>query len=913
MQVNRTSRTLVAALLVGVGLAAGVLAGGSSGAARAARPRVSQTLSYSCAVPVLGIQVFSATVDGSSPATVGAGEPLTVTGYTATTVIPANLIDDLIALGASTLAGDVTVADVDATAAVPTTLNAAATPVPFSVTLAEGQPADVTLPPLSVGPFTAGASGTIDISPGDLTIEGTFPVLGAASITCTPAAPPTPVVTSTTIVPGRLAVQTSSLPAGSVGVPYEAPLAAVGGTPPYTWSVTGGALPPGLTLGASTGIITGTPTAVDNGVVTVGVTDAAHPADAAVSGPLPLTVGQTVSPRTLTAWGQIGQPGNTLASDDPVPTPVALPAGVSATATASGVDDALALTSSGTVVAWGHNADGQLGDGTTTDRATPVAVLLPAGVTAAALSAGAFHNAVLTTAGGIETWGANYYGQLGDGTTTGRTAPVAVSLPGGATAVAVSAGGAHTLALTSTGAVWAWGRNADGQLGDGTTTDRDVPVAVRLPAGVTVTAIAAGGGHSLALTSTGSVLAWGAGGSGQLGDGTTTDRDVPVAVQLPAGVTVTAIAAGGAHSLALTSAGSVLAWGAGASGQLGDGTGAERPTPVAVDLPAGTTVRAVVAGASDSLALTSTGAIWSWGYNHYGQLGTGSRVDSRTPVPVDLPAGAAAIDLGAGTDANAALALLAPAPLSGTGYWTVAADGGLFAFGDAAYAGSMGGKPLNRPIVGMAAHAHTGYWLVAADGGVFAYGGAGYFGSSAASPLVAPVVGMAATPDGDGYWLVAADGGVFAYGDAGFHGSMGGKPLNRPIVGMAATPDGHGYWLVASDGGIFAFGDAGFHGSRGASALVAPVVGVAGSPTGQGYWLVAADGGIFAYGDAGFHGSMGGTVLNAPMVGIAPTPDGGGYWTVAADGGIFAFGTADYFGSMGGRPLDRPMVGMAGA
>ncbi len=164
----------------------------------------------------------------------------------------------------------------------------------------------------------------------------------------------------------------------------------------------------------------------------------------------------------------------------------------------------------------------------------------------------------------------------------------------------------------------------------------------------------------------------------------------------------------------------------------------------------------------------------------------------------------------------------------GAGYWEVASDGGVFAFGDAAFYGSMGGRPLDRPVVGTAATPDdAGYWEVAADGGIFAFGDAAFYGSMGGRPLVAPIVGMAATPDGAGYWEVAADGGIFAFGDAAFYGSMGGKPLNRPIVGMAATPDGAGYWEVASDGGIFAFGDAAFYGSMGGQPLVAPVVSAA--------------------------------------------------------------------------------------
>ncbi len=251
---------------------------------------------------------------------------------------------------------------------------------------------------------------------------------------------------------------------------------------------------------------------------------------------------------------------------------------------------------------------------------------------------------------------------------------------------------------------------------------------------------------------------------------------------------------------------------------------------------------------------------------------------------------------------------------TGTGYWDVASDGGVFAFGDATFHGSTGGIPLNQPVVGMAPTPDgKGYWEVASDGGIFAFGDATFHGSMGGIPLDKPVVGMAPTPDGKGYWEVASDGGIFAFGDATFHGSTGGIPLNQPVVGMAPTPDGKGYWEVASDGGIFAFGDATFHGSMGGIPLDKPVVGMAPTPDGKGYWEVASDGGIFAFGDATFHGSMGGIPLNQPVVGMAPTPDGKGYWEVASDGGIFAFGDATFHGSMGGIPLDKPVVGMAPA
>ncbi|MGI8685935.1 MAG: PQQ-dependent sugar dehydrogenase [Acidimicrobiales bacterium] len=210
----------------------------------------------------------------------------------------------------------------------------------------------------------------------------------------------------------------------------------------------------------------------------------------------------------------------------------------------------------------------------------------------------------------------------------------------------------------------------------------------------------------------------------------------------------------------------------------------------------------------------------------------------------------------------------------------------------APFLGSTGALRLASPVVGMAGTpSGNGYWLVASDGGIFAFGDARFVGSTGAIRLAKPVVGMAATPSGQGYRLVASDGGIFAFGDARFFGSTGAIRLAAPIVGMASTPSGQGYWLVASDGGIFAFGDARFLGSTGAITLARPVVGMSAAPSGQGYWLVASDGGIFAFGDAAFAGSTGAVRLAKPVVGMAAgrAAAGGGYWLVASDGGIFAF------------------------
>ncbi|HEX4219632.1 MAG TPA: hypothetical protein VHZ02_14755 [Acidimicrobiales bacterium] len=207
------------------------------------------------------------------------------------------------------------------------------------------------------------------------------------------------------------------------------------------------------------------------------------------------------------------------------------------------------------------------------------------------------------------------------------------------------------------------------------------------------------------------------------------------------------------------------------------------------------------------------------------------------------------------------------------------------------------------------------YWLVAADGGVFAFGDAGFYGSMGGSHLNAPVVGMAAAPGDQGYWLAAADGGVFNFGDAGFYGSMGNSHLNAPVVGIASTPDGKGYWLVAADGGVFNFGDAGFFGSMGASPMNAPVVGIAATTDGSGYYLAGADGGVFNFGDAVFYGSFVGYAWQGapvPVIGLAlnfgapPVPPG--YYVATTNGQEPSLPGS---GSFEAIALDGPAVGFS--
>jgi hypothetical protein len=226
-------------------------------------------------------------------------------------------------------------------------------------------------------------------------------------------------------------------------------------------------------------------------------------------------------------------------------------------------------------------------------------------------------------------------------------------------------------------------------------------------------------------------------------------------------------------------------------------------------------------------------------------------------------------------------------------------------FGDASDLGSMRGKALAQPVVGMAAtRTGKGYWLVARDGGIFSFGDARFFGSTGAIRLNQPIVGMTATGSGGGYWFVAADGGIFAYGDAKFYGSTGGIRLAAPIVGMASTPTGKGYWLVARDGSVFAFGDARHLGSPD---VATSVTGMTVTSSGLGYWLAASDGRIFAFGDARSLDSVGGATPT-PTVAVAATPDGSGYWSAARTGAVRAYGTAPQYGA---AAAGSAVVGMA--
>jgi alpha-tubulin suppressor-like RCC1 family protein len=342
-----------------------------------------------------------------------------------------------------------------------------------------------------------------------------------------------------------------------------------------------------------------------------------------------------------------------------------------ATAVAAGTYHSMAIKNGG-LYTWGSNQYGELGDGTLISRSTPEAITgLSSSVTAVA--AGLIYSLAVQN-GGAYAWGSNTMGQLGNGTTSNSSTPVPVTgLSSGVTAVA--GGYAHSLAIQN-GGVYAWGYNGVGELGNGTTSfESTTPVAVTgLSSGAT--AIAAGSFSSLAVVN-GAVYSWGDNNSGQIGDGTTTNRTAPVLLTaLSNGAT--AVAGGDDFGLAVRNGG-VYAWGDNSVGQLGDGTTTNDPTPERIDPTDLTNIVAVAAGNSSSFAISADGSLWVWGNDSDGDLGLNniSTLDFLTPQHLLPPTGYAFRSIDADGEGYDAVATLAAVPVPEPGSFSLLAIGGV--------------------------------------------------------------------------------------------------------------------------------------------------------------------------------------------------------------------------------------------
>ncbi len=356
--------------------------------------------------------------------------------------------------------------------------------------------------------------------------------------------------------------------------------------------------------------------------------------------------------------------------------------------------------------------------------------------------------------------------------------------PGPATWTMVAAGSTHTLALASNGKLYAWGLNTNGQLGIGSTVTKTSPteVPLTLPAGTTITQLSAGDSFSLALTSDGVVYGWGDSRQGQVGDGTSaTSRTSPVLTAGMTGKTITQISAGGPHALALDSDGKVYSWGQNAQGQIGDGTTNARRTPAVVTsgVMAGKTITQISAGYYHSIVIGSTGAIYGWGSDNYGQTGSGTTTTTPRSTPIAATAGCVA---------GKTFTKLATGQ-----YFTLAlaSNGTLCGWGQNSY-GQVGNNgfttPLATPVVSNSIAGKTVKQLSArgmqtllltTDGLVYGWGrnSSGELADSASSAnrsspfaisSVAPLTGKTVTQisSGDTFSYAITDGGeLYAWGD----------------------------------------------------------------------------------------------------------------------------------------------------
>lgn len=383
--------------------------------------------------------------------------------------------------------------------------------------------------------------------------------------------------------------------------------------------------------------------------------DAYHTASHAV-----LDQSVTSTAGVLVGWGvnTSGQLGNGGSGAKTLPIAPSLPDDAQAVSVAVDNNHTLVLLANGDLYAFGANASGQLGDGTTTTHRVPVKITLPDGVTPIAVAAGNSTSFLVTSEGALYGWGLNTYGQQGDGTTANVLVPQRVPMPDGVRIVQVTSGLGHTLGLTSTGEVYAWGLNNFGQLGIGSTMNTPTPTAVPLFGGYRVGAVSAGYSHSLALVSDGRVVAWGDNRSGELGNNLPTYAAYPSLTAIPSGTTITSVSASYTASYGLTSSGAVLAWGYNGYGELGDGTMTNSITPVAVGLPAGATATAIAAQYLAGMARTSDGAVYVWGDNQYGEIGDGTTTSSPTPVATKLPVGGKAVAVAGGHGGLTGLAIV---------------------------------------------------------------------------------------------------------------------------------------------------------------------------------------------------------------------------------------------------------------
>ena len=737
---------------------------------------------------------------------------------------------------------------------------------------------------------------TVTSSPGGLTATGTaspitvsgltngtaytFTVRATNSVGTGPASAASNSVTPAAVVNAPVLV-TTTLPNGVRGTAYASHLIIASTLPLTSASATG--LPPGLTAvhnGSGVLTITGTPTEAGIFTLNVAATDNA-------GGTLATTVSLSII------------------ADDP---------NTNVTALAGGGTHSCAVVDGG-VQCWGWNGYGQLGDGSTTNSATPVQVSgLTSGVTAVAT--GDLHSCAVVN-GGVRCWGYNLYGQLGNGSSGFQSmtnpTPVQVSgLPSGSGVSAVAGGHYHSCAVVN-GGVRCWGGNQFGEIGNGSTTQSTTPAQVSgLTSGVTAVAT---GVHTCAVVN-GGVQCWGLNASGQLGNGSTANSSVPAQVTgLTSGVT--SLATGNSHSCAVVNGG-VRCWGYNYDGELGNGSNTDSSVPVQVTgLTSGATV---VAGGDKHGCAVVNGSVQCWGSNSFAQLGNGSYTDSNVPVQVS--------GLTSGVTTLAAGSWHSCAAVNGSVQcWGSNASG---EFGN----GNTNGNTTPTQVTGLTSGVTTvagGYSHSCAvvNGGAQCWGSNDYgsLGNGSTTNSATPVqvtaltsgVGVMAMATGGGHSCAVVNGGVRCWGanNSGQLGNGSNTDSHVPVQvsglasGVTAVATGMYHSCAVVNGGVRCWGSNGYgrlgNGSTTSSNVPVQVagltIGVTAVAVGDSHSCAVVNGGVQCWGRNGGRLGNGSTTSSTTPVQVTGLTSGAGVTAVAAgyghscavvSGGVQCWGSGAY-------------------
>ena len=337
---------------------------------------------------------------------------------------------------------------------------------------------------------------------------------------------------------------------------------------------------------------------------------------------------------TLWAWGSgmYGVLGNGSGSAYAYPSPfqIGFANNWESVSTISG--STLAIKKDGTLWAWGENSYGQLGDGSTTQRVSPVQIGTDSDWASVEISHTEYSGySTFTLAikkdGTLWAWGRNNYGQLGDGSTTDRHSPVQIGSAGNWASVSINCG--STMAIKKDGTLWAWGANSYGQLGDGSTIDKHSPI--QIGSAGNWASVSINTGSTMAIKKDGTLWAWGLNNSGQVGDGSTTDRHSPVQIGFASNWASVSINTG--STMAIKKDGTLWGWGANSYGQVGDGSTTNRHSQVQIGTASNWSSISIFKNFS-IFGTRKDGTLWAWGNNSYGQLGNGTRTSISTPYQI---------------------------------------------------------------------------------------------------------------------------------------------------------------------------------------------------------------------------------------------------------------------------------------